>query len=191
MKQNSQIRRLVRQVPAGFFLLCALLPTPAAAQQSLPAWQAVHAQRPGTILLLGSIHLLRASDHPLPPLVDEVYAQADNIVFEIDLDDLDPAQIQTQFMGAAMLANGTSLRDVLEPQLYTLASRQAQDLVIDLQLLSRFEPWFVATMLMSIGLSRQGVRPTSTIFASTTHATPRRIVSTSGSSGITFFGVLN
>ena len=58
-----------------------------------------------------------------------------------------------------MLANGTSLRDVLEPQLYTLASRQAQDLGIDLQLLSRFEPWFVATMLMSIGLSRQGYEP--------------------------------
>lgn len=159
MKQSSQIRRLVRHIPAGFFLLCALLPPPAAAQQSLPAWQAVHAQRPGTILLLGSIHLLRASDHPLPPVVDEVYAQADNVVFEIDLDDLDPAQIQTQFMGAAMLANGTSLRDVLEPQLYTLASRQAQDLGIDLQLLSRFEPWFVATMLMSIGLSRQGYEP--------------------------------
>ena len=159
MKRNTLIRRFLQLIPTGLILLAALAQAPAAAQQRLPAWQVVHAQRPGQLLLLGSIHLLRESDYPLPSVVDDVYAQADNVVFEIDLDDIDPAQIQTQFMGAAMLAKGTSLSDVLEPQLYSRVAEEAQALGIDLQLFSRFEPWFVATMLMSIGLGRQGYEP--------------------------------
>ena len=138
-------------------LICPLVP--AFAQDNLAAWRATRPGQPGTILLLGSIHLLRESDYPLPPIVDTIYHEADNIVFEIDLDDVDPATIQTQFTAAAMLDSGTSLRDVLEPQLYDRTAALATDLGIDVQLFSRFEPWFVATMLMSFGLSQQGYEP--------------------------------
>ncbi len=159
VNSSRRNRRRCRFPGFALLLLAIVLQAPVAAQQRLPAWQAEHTQHPGRLLLLGSIHLLRADDHPLPSIVDNVYAQADNLVFEIDLDDIEPAQIQTQFMGAAMLANGMSLEDVLDPQLYSQAAREAQSLGIDLQLFSRFEPWFVATMLMSIGLSKQGYEP--------------------------------
>ncbi|MGD2167736.1 MAG: TraB/GumN family protein [Gammaproteobacteria bacterium] len=139
--------------------LIALLLSPAVALGQLPAWRAEHPGHPGTLLLLGSIHLLRADDHPLPSVVDDIYAEADKIVFEIDLDDVEPAQIQTQFMGAAMLSGGASLQDVIAPQLYDRTTSLARELGIDPQLFARFEPWFVATMLMSFGLSNQGYEP--------------------------------
>jgi uncharacterized protein YbaP (TraB family) len=129
------------------------------ANAQLPAWRAVHPQQPGTLLLLGSIHLLSAADYPLPAVVENIYAQADNVVFEIDLDDIEPTAIQMQLMGAALLGNGTSLEDVIDPQLYSQTADLAQELGIDLRLFARFEPWFVATMLMSIGLSEQGYEP--------------------------------
>ena len=139
--------------------LAAILLLPIVAQGQLPAWRATHPQQPGTILLLGSIHLLRAEDYPLPEIVDQIYARADQLVFEIDLDDVDPEAIRLQFMGAAMLANGMLLEDVLEPHLYSQTAALAQGLGVDLALFSRFEPWFVATMLMSFGMSNQGYEP--------------------------------
>ena len=137
---------------AGMLIACA-------ANAQLPAWSATHAEHPGTILLLGSIHLLRRDDHPLPAIVDEIYTQADNLIFEIDLDDIAASEVQTQFMGAALLANGASLQDVIEPSLYTDTERQAEQFGVDVRLFSRFEPWFVATMLMSFGLSELGYEP--------------------------------
>jgi uncharacterized protein YbaP (TraB family) len=149
-------------IAAGTLRSAAILSlalTPLAALAQLPAWHAVHPQQPGTLLLLGSIHLLSASDYPLPGVVERIYAQADNIVFEIDLDDIEPVEIQTQLMSAALLGNGMSLEDVIDAQLYGQTAELAQDLGIDLRLFARFEPWFVATMLMSIGLSNQGYEP--------------------------------
>ena len=144
---------------AAASLLLALLGGIYAASAQLPAWQATHPQHPGTLLLLGSIHLLRAEDHPLPAVVDDVYQRAGGLVFELDLDDIAAAQMQSRFMGAAMLAADTMLQDVLEPQLFEATRRQAEIYGVDIRLFSRFEPWFVATMLMSFGLTELGYEP--------------------------------
>ena len=143
------------KAPVIALLFCTCLAAaPVFAQ--LPAWRATHPQHPGTLLLLGSIHLLRADDHPLPDIVEEIYQQSDHVIFELDLDDIAAADVQSSFMGAAMLANGTSLEDVLDPELFAQTRRQAEQLGVDIRLFSRFEPWFVATMLMSFGLSQLG-----------------------------------
>lgn len=155
--RRSLPRRPTRLTVAATLLAGVLGAVPSLAQ--LPAWRATHPQYPGTVLLLGSIHLLRAEDHPLPPIVDQIYSQADNVVFEIDLDDIAANEVQGQFMGAAMLPDGASLEDVLEPSLYLDTEQQAAEFGVDVRLLSRFEPWFVATMLMSFGLSELGYEP--------------------------------
>lgn len=156
MTYFRSIRRLVLVLGA---LSLAVACSSANAQSRLPAWSATHPDKAGTLLLLGSIHLLRESDYPLPPIVDTIYSQADNIVFELDLDDIEPASVQTQFTAAALLANGATLRDVLDASLYSRTTQFAEQLGIDVQLFARFEPWFVATMLMSFGLSQQGYEP--------------------------------
>jgi len=125
----------------------------------LPAWEARHPQHPGKLIILGSIHLLRASDHPLPPVVDTIYSLADRIVFELDLDDLPGTAIQNRLMGAALLPADASLEDVIEPTLFEETADAARTYGVDVRLFSRFEPWFVATMLMSFGLSKLGYEP--------------------------------
>lgn len=120
------------------------------------AWQISHPEHSGEILILGSIHLLRESDYPLPPIVDELYARSDQVIFEIDLDDLNPAQMQTEFLGAAMLAPGKTLADVIDPTLYAATKSKATEYGVDLSLLAPFEPWFVAINLLTYGLSDLG-----------------------------------
>jgi uncharacterized protein YbaP (TraB family) len=108
--------------------------------------------------LLGSVHFLRAEDHPLPEVIDELYSRAGALVMEIDLDDIDPAQSQNDFLSAAMLARGTTLPDVLAPETYALAQEEARALGIDLNLLKNFEPWLVALTMLELGVGRLGFR---------------------------------
>ena len=138
--------------------LILLLATWQAAAADPAVWHV--APGPNTELwLLGSVHYLREQDHPLPPIVDELYASADSLVMEIDLDDLDPMAVQMQFMQAAMLPAGTTLDRVVDARLYASVAVQAAELGLDLRTFNAFEPWFVSLTLMDLGMARLGFRP--------------------------------
>ena len=134
--------------------LCA-----ATAVNSQPAaWRATHPAYDTEISVIGSIHLLRESDYPLPDIVDTLYARANKVIFEIDLDDINAAQMQSTLLRAAMLENDTELKDIIDPALYSDAREQAQLYGIDIELLSQFEPWFVAVSMLSFGMNNLGYR---------------------------------
>jgi len=111
-----------------------------------------------TVWLLGSVHYLRDTDYPLPTIIDEIYTRADDLVMEIDLDDLDPVDVQTRFMQAAMLPATQSLSTVLDADVYADASRAAQTLGLELAALEPFEPWLAALTIMDLGMARNGFR---------------------------------
>jgi uncharacterized protein len=115
----------------------------------------------GELQLLGSVHYLRDSDYPLPAIVDALYDGADALVMELDLDDIDPLESQSAFVGAALLPNGIRLGDILTPTVYGLAERRARELGIDLRLLEPFEPWLVAITLLNGGMVQRGFDPDS------------------------------
>jgi uncharacterized protein YbaP (TraB family) len=119
------------------------------------AWRLV-GRDGGEITLLGSMHVLRAADHPLPPSVDALIERAETIVMELDLDDIDATTQQRVILGAAMLAPGTELADVLDADLYRQLEQRARELNLDLALLAPFEPWFLSVMLLDVGMRRYG-----------------------------------
>ena len=139
-------------------LALAALSVAGSASAGPAAWH-VTSRSGGEMWLLGSVHYLRESDHPLPEVIDELYSRAGTLVMEIDLDDLDATRAQTEFLSAAMLARGTTLPEVLAPETYALAQTQAAALGIDLSLLERFEPWLVAITMLDLGVGRLGFRP--------------------------------
>jgi uncharacterized protein YbaP (TraB family) len=110
----------------------------------------------GELWLLGSIHYLREQDYPLPPIIDELYRQADTLVMELDLDDLDLSSMQASFMEAGVLPASISLQTVLDPEIYDLTGTRAAELGLPLILLDRLEPWLIALTLMDLGMTRLG-----------------------------------
>ena len=110
----------------------------------------------GEVTLLGSMHVLRPSDHPLPASVDALIDRAELSVMEIDLDDVDPAAQQRVILSTAMLPQGTVLKDVVSDDVYQLAGQRATEVGIDLALLERFEPWFLAITILDQGLRKLG-----------------------------------
>lgn len=123
------------------------------------AWRATHPAADGELVLLGSIHVLRAEDYPLPPMVDLLYEQADILVMELDLDSIDPMAMQSQLVSAALSTDPRGLPSLVDSDLYFRTSRQAALLGVELAMLDRFEPWFVAITLSSLGIVKLGYQP--------------------------------
>ncbi len=114
-----------------------------------------------TVYLFGSIHVLRPGDAGLPPAAVEAYAEAEQLVMEIDMDDpamADPVAMATQMQRSAMLPAGQSLRSVLGADYASIAER-SRAAGLDLALLDPFAPWFVATMLLQLEIAQRGFDP--------------------------------
>ncbi|HSG64327.1 MAG TPA: TraB/GumN family protein [Gammaproteobacteria bacterium] len=121
------------------------------------AWR-VGGDAAGEVWLLGSVHYLRERDHPLPAIVDELYARADALVMEVDLDDLDPASVSALSLRAAMLSAPATLGSVLGRDLYARTATTALGFGLELAHFEPFEPWLVAMTLMDLGMAERGYR---------------------------------
>lgn len=143
-------------------LLIGLLTTLAApgsqARDQHVLWT-VEGQR-NTIYLLGSIHVLRPGDGGLPLAAERAYVDAEQLVMEIDLDDAaaEPSAMLATMQQAALLPDGTTLRGVLGADYDSIRERIGQS-GLDLAMVDRFAPWFVATLLLQMELARRGFAP--------------------------------
>lgn len=140
------------------WLLAAAAAWPGLASAEPAAWR-VAGRDGGEIVLLGSMHLLRASDYPLPQSVNRLVDGADTVIMEVDLDDVDPAAQQRVILATALLPQGTEIADVLDANLYRLLEQGATKSGVDIALLERFEPWFLAVTLLDVGMRKIGFVP--------------------------------
>jgi len=113
----------------------------------------------GTVLMLGSVHVLRQQDYPLPASVEAAYAAADTLVMEIDTSSLDPLSAQMLITGMGSLEPGRSMSSVMGQRDFDRASRLASEMGFDLALMQQFEPWFAALTIMNLQMMRMGFNP--------------------------------
>lgn len=117
--------------------------------------------RHNTVYLFGSVHVLRPGEGGLSPVVENAYADAEQLVMEIDMDDpevADPTRLMQEMQGMALLPRDLSLRDVLGAD-YDAIRAGAARVGLDLAVVDRFAPWFVATLLLQLDLARRGFLP--------------------------------
>jgi len=114
--------------------------------------------RTNTVYLLGSVHFLRPSE-PLPPAVDEAYREAETLVMEIDLDDLDPQAAPRLTQELGLLPPELSLASELGADTYAQVSAEARKVGMDPQLLNRLRPWLAAMTLTQLQLAKLGLDP--------------------------------
>mgnify|MGYP006178008045 FL=1 len=116
---------------------------------------------PGTVHLLGSIHLGRDDLLPLPETVEATFRRADVVVFELDLGKVFSTTFATMRRG--FFWDGTTLEKALTPETWKLLQEHAEETGMSLGLYSRAKPWLVA-MLVSVGeLQQEGYTATGGI----------------------------
>jgi len=140
-----------------------LLASGAAQAQALPLWEL---QGTGNrIMILGSIHFLRADDYPLPRTIIEAYRAADVLVMEIDMDDLDPAATQATMARLAIDPQGRTLPQLLDTRTYRAVQSRAAALEIGIDRLNPFEPWYAAIVASQLQLQHLGFDASSGVDA--------------------------
>lgn len=133
-----------------------LVPSGYAAEQHHTLWSLQG--KSNTVYLLGSVHFLKPSER-LPAAVDQAYREAEKLVMEIDMDDLDPLAMQQVTMDLGLLPQDRTLESELGASTYAKVAEQARRSGIDPALLSRFRPWLAAMTLVQLQLMKQGLDP--------------------------------
>jgi uncharacterized protein YbaP (TraB family) len=137
----------------GLAVAAALVAGSASADPA--AWR-IAGRDGGEIVLFGSMHMLRAQDYPLPIAVNGLIDRAETVIMEIDLDDLDLVAQQRFILEKALLPQGTELAEVIDAEVYAILEQGTADVGLDLDLLTRFEPWFLSMTILELGMRKIG-----------------------------------
>lgn len=129
------------------------------AEAASPVW--VLRGENNTVYLAGSIHLLRPDDAQLPEAFERAYADAEAVVMEIDLDDLDEAQIQRWMIERGTFPEGQTLRQVLGEARHRDLAAALAPLGLPVEAMQQLEPWTIALTLTQLQLIRLGFDPES------------------------------
>ena len=121
---------------------------------AIPLWEIEGTDN--RILLLGSIHFLRAGDSPLPRAIYDAYRKADIIVMELAMDSIDPAEIRHVHQELAIDPHGRNLSEIIGAGSYHKARSLALAIDIDLDLMLPYEPWFAALQITQLQLLKLG-----------------------------------
>jgi uncharacterized protein len=114
-----------------------------------------------TIYLLGSIHVLRQTDYPLPAAMLEAYGNSKSLLMEVNLDEMNSEQVQAEMLASAILPDGKTLSAVLGSERYTRAQALAREVGVDLSTFDQFAPWFAAEAISQLQLTELGFQPES------------------------------
>ncbi len=112
-----------------------------------------------SVYLLGSVHMLRDSDFTLSDSIAAAYDDAEALVMELDMDDLDPLAVQSLLFTQGRLPEGKTLQQIMGPEPWALAAAAAENLGIDLAMLNQVKPWWAALTITQLRLARLGFDP--------------------------------
>ena len=146
-----------RFICRGFFFVLFGLLGSLTAYAEAPVW-AIHGAH-NTVYLAGSVHLLRSRDAALPAAFDRAYKDADALVMEIDLDDLDPAAAQGWMLEHGMIGDEKTLGDIIGKPRFQRVEQEGNRLGIPIEALQQLEPWLVAMTLAQLQYMKLGFDP--------------------------------
>jgi len=147
--------KLRRVLPALLWLFLA-----SACQAQGPAntlWQG-HTPDGRKLGVLGSVHVLRASDYPLPPAIMEAYAEADTLVLELDMADVSEAEVARAFATMGVLEQG-ALSDGFSDTEWQRALEMASELEIPLERMQQLKPWLASLTVLQLRIAQLGFDP--------------------------------
>ncbi len=111
------------------------------------------------IYLLGSVHVLREQDHPIPTAIEEAYKDAEILIMEVDMDDIDHIEMAALVSEMGVISDGGSLQEYMGQELYAEAREYASQLDIPIAMLGQTEPWLAAITVEQMILFRLGFDP--------------------------------
>ena len=118
------------------------------------------------VYLLGSFHLLRPGDYPLSSDADAAFADAERVLFELSPEEMRSPALPQLMAQAAIRTDGKTLQKYLDAETWARfeawgRTNQAtlQQMGLSPQMLTVFEPWFIAVTISIVEMTKQGLDP--------------------------------
>ena len=105
----------------------------------------------------GTIHVLAASDYPLPSTFDQAYRQSAILVLETDMQKLQSPEFQQTILRELTYTDGRNLQKVLNRSTYQGLEQFFSARGIPMEAIVNFKPGMVLTMMTMIELQRLGI----------------------------------
>lgn len=122
-------------------------PAPAAQPATQPLlWKVSDAD--SSLYLLGSFHLLKQDDYPLPSVIDTAFDDAESLVFEIDPREMTAPETMATIQKYAAYEGGKSLSTVLPKPTHDKLGKLLSLTGGSVQMLEQSEPWMVSLSLV-------------------------------------------
>lgn len=112
-----------------------------------------------TVYLLGSVHVLRETDYPLPSAMERAYGRAERLFFEVHLDSADNPMAQARILSKSFLRGDSTLADCIPDTLLELVHQQAETLGVQPAMFNKMKPWMVSMTLSLLKMQRSGIQP--------------------------------
>ncbi len=112
-----------------------------------------------TLYLLGSVHVLKANDYPLPAVIQAAFSNATVAVFETDLGQIEEPATQLEMLSKCRLPEGVSLQRVLSPGTYQKLKAHAADVGLPISALDGVKPFMAAVTVEMVEMQKLGLDP--------------------------------
>ena len=109
-----------------------------------------------SVVLLGSVHMLRPDASELPAEALQAYEHAAALVMEVDLGSVGAEDMVSAMSTLGTLPEDQTLERELGPELYGRFKTQAASEGLDAELLEHMQPWMAALLLDQAQMARLG-----------------------------------
>lgn len=115
-----------------------------------------------TIHMFGTVHMLRPELQWRTEQLDQAMAEADKIVFEVDMSSPEALRrITTDFQQRGMFEDGRSLKQVLNDEDELVIAAAFDSIGVPIEAMDTFEPWMASINLGMMKLMNDGYDPES------------------------------
>lgn len=119
----------------------------------------VSAKGGGQLYLCGTIHLLRASDYPLPPAYEAAYADSEELILELSPGAGSGQELSNRMRQLGTLPASDSLQSLLPERDWKKVADWSGKRGLDPAVMDRFRPWFVSLLMVATEYAALGAAP--------------------------------
>ncbi|MBP2079760.1 TraB/GumN family protein [Oceanobacillus polygoni] len=109
-----------------------------------------------TVYLQGTIHAGTEDFYPLNEKIEDAYREADVVVPEIDITDLNVMEVQQLTMDLGVYEDGTTIEDHIPEDVYSELATTLDELGLPLQMVENFKPWFLSSTIQQLMTEQLG-----------------------------------
>ena len=154
----------IKFIGATLLLVLLFICRPLAAQENGGAVTNRHSLwkvegKSNVVYLLGSVHVLKPENYPLPAPIESAFSNAQVAVFEADVEKMSEPRVQEKLMIKARLPEGDTLKQHLSPAIYDEFARHVKECGMPMEALDTMKPSLAAIIVSTVELAKMGFDP--------------------------------